>query len=164
MASGDTLIVKDAQDAVYPTDVNAATPDVRGTTDHHVNDFDASQDESVDFACLMPQHYAGGGVTIHLWVMASTATSGNMVWDVQFSYLVGLDLDSDSYAGAQSSTDATHGTNGVLTEITIVFTDGAAMDLVSAGDVFRIRCTRNVDPSDTVTGDLELKTMEIRET
>ncbi len=164
MASGDTLITKDAQEAAYPTDVTAATPDVRSGTDIHVNDFDASADESVDFKCIMPQHYAGGGVTVLLHVMASTATSGNMGWDVQFSRLTGEDADAHAFAAANSSTDATNGTSGIPTIVSIAFTDGVDMDSVVAGDTFLCRATRNVDPSDTVTGDLEKTGLEIRET
>jgi hypothetical protein len=96
----------------------------------------------------------------------STATTGNVDWDVEFE-LIGneqLDVDADSFAAANSVDDTTvPGTSGFVDVVSIAFTDGADMDSVAAGDLFRIRVTRDA-AADTATGDADLHAVEIRET
>ena len=61
MASGDTLLIFGALAAEFPA-ANYAPMDKRNA--HMVLDFDAATNESIVFSGVMPQHYAGGGVTV----------------------------------------------------------------------------------------------------
>jgi hypothetical protein len=93
--------------------------------------------------------------------MASTATSGNCRWGVQFEKS-GTDLDTDSFDGAGTEAhSAANGTSGIetVTEIT-----ATAIDSLAAGDRFRLKVFRNADDAtnDTMTGDAELVAVEIR--
>lgn len=165
MASGDSLLQMVAQGAAFP-DSNAATPDRRNG--HDVVDFDASADESCDFELILPQHYAGTtGITVVLYWMASTATSGDVVWNVAIERHEddAFDLDADGFAAANAVTDTAASASGELSVPTVTFTDGADMDSWAAGESGRMRITRDADNgSDTMSGDAELLKVEIRET
>lgn len=162
MASGDTLLVFPAQ-ANEPPSASYATFDTRNG--HPVLDFDAAANEVAIFTGVMPQHYAGGGVDVILHVAFSSATTGDSDWDVEWE-LIGVgdqDLDSDGFAAANSTDNTTvPGTSGHVQQITVSFTDGADMDSVLVGDLFRLRVTRDA-ASDTATGDAELLAVELRE-
>ena len=163
MASGDTLLVFAAQDNEPPTS-NYATIDTRNN--HLVLDFDASTNESAVFSGVMPQHYDGGGVTVYLHYAMSTATSGDVDWDVAFERIGDqqLDIDADSFEAVNSVDDTTvPGTSGNVDVVSVAFTDGADMDSVAAGEAFRLKVTRDA-ASDTASGDAELLKVEIRET
>jgi hypothetical protein len=70
------------------------------------------------------------------------------------------DIDADSFDTAASATAATSGTSGIpnYTEITLT-----TIDSVTAGDGFRLKITRNAtSASDTMTGDAELISVEVR--
>ena len=159
MASGDTLLFFTPR-SNHPPATNPATPDERGGV--AVLDFDASTNEEATFIGVMPQHYAGGGLTVHLqWAMTS-ATTGDVDWDIKLQRHT--DILGDSYAAAQSSDNNTvPGTAGDVDTTSIAFTSGAQMDSVVAGDVFRMSVIRDAS-SDTATGDAELISVEIRET
>lgn len=163
MASGDTLLIFTPQ-ANEPPASNYATLDTRNN--HLVLDFDDATNESAIFKGVMPQSYAGGGVTVYLHYAMTSATSGDIDWDVEFE-LIGdadQDLDSDGFAAANSVDNTTvPGTSGHVDVVSVAFTDGADMDSVLAGDAFRLRVTRDA-ASDTASGDAELIAVEIRET
>lgn len=165
MASGNTLISWRAT-ANHPPASAYATPDTRNS--HPVLDFDASTDENAIFAGVLPRHYAGGGVTVTIAWMASTATSGNVIRNAAFERLTNndQDLDADGFATAiAASAAAANGTSGKLTYTTIAFTDGAQMDSLAVAEAFRLQVTRDADNgSDTMTGDAEVLSVEIRET
>jgi hypothetical protein len=92
--------------------------------------------------------------------MATTATSGNCRWGVQFEKS-GTDLDSDSFDTATEAHSAANGTSGIetVTEIT-----ATAIDSLAAGNRFRLKVFRNADDAtnDTMTGDAELIAVEVR--
>lgn len=162
MASGDTLLIFTPL-ANEPPASNYATLDSRNS--HPVLDFDAGTNEAAIFTAVMPQNYAGGGVDVILHVALTSATSGDTDWDVEWE-LIGdgdLDIDADSFAAANSTDNTTvPGTSGHVQQITVSFTDGADMDSVLVGDLFRLRVTRDA-ASDTATGDAELLAVELRE-
>ncbi|KKK65637.1 hypothetical protein LCGC14_2972130, partial [marine sediment metagenome] len=55
------------------------------------------------------------------------------------------------------------GTAGLVDIVTVTFTDGADMDSVAVGELFRLKVTRDA-VSDDAAGDAELVAVEIKET
>lgn len=161
MASGDTLLLIPA----HSLDAGStATLDIRNS--HPVLDFDAATNENAVFTAVMPQHYDGGGITVYLHYSMTSATTGDIDWDVELERIGDqqLDIDADSFAAANSVDNTTvPGTSGNVDVVSVAFTDGADMDSVAAGELFRIRVTRDA-ASDTAAGDAELHAVEIRET
>jgi hypothetical protein len=136
-----------------------ATLDTRNSI--AVLDFDAATDESAVFVGVIPEGASlGSGLKVFIHWMASTATSGNCRWGVQFEKS-GTDLDSDSFDTATEAHSAANGTSGIetVTEIT-----ATAIDSLAAGDRFRLKVFRNADDAtnDTMTGDAELVAVEVR--
>lgn len=163
MASGDTLCSFTPLHNEPPSS-NPATLDVRNQ--HPVLDFDATTNESAVFSGVLPQNYAGGGVTVYLHYAMSSATSNDVDWDVAFERIGDQqqDIDSDGFAAVNSVDNTTvPGTSGNVDIVNVTFTDGADMDSVAVGEGFRLMVTRDAS-SDTATGDAELLFVEIRET
>lgn len=163
MASGDTLLTFLPQDNEPPSS-DFATLDLRNG--HPVLDFDDTTNEDAVFSAIMPQHYAGGGVTVYLHYAMSSATTGDVDWDVAFERIGDQqqDIDADGFAAVNSVDNTTvPGTSGNVDVVSVAFTDGADMDSVAAGEAFRIKVTRDA-ASDTASGDAELVAVEIRET
>ena len=164
MSSGDTLLVFSPLSNEPPAS-NFASFDTRNN--HVVLDFDASTNESAVFSGIMPQHYTGTtGVTVYIHYAMTSATSGDIDWDVCFERIGDqqLDIDADSFAAANSIDNTTvPGTAGNVDVVSVAFTNGADMDSVAAGESFRIKITRDAS-SDTASGDAELFKIEIRET
>jgi hypothetical protein len=136
-----------------------ATLDTRNSI--AVLDFDAATDESAVFVGVIPEGASlGSGLKVFIHWMASTATSDNCRWGVQFEKS-GTDLDSDSFDTAAEAHSAANGTSGIetVTEITIT-----TIDSLAAGDRFRLKVFRNADDAtnDTMTGDAELVAVEVR--
>jgi len=166
MSSGDTLAVftplhNEPPSAAY------MTLDVRNG--HPVLDADGATDEEAVFTGILPRHYAGGGLTVYLHVMFSSATSGNAYWQAAFERMDDgtLDTDADSFAAFQGAAGNPNGTSGIMTLVTITFTSGAQMDSLAAGEMFRLKVRRDADGSvgtDDVTTDAELVGIEIKET
>lgn len=165
MASGNSLITWVATDD-HPPAAAYATPDVRNA--HPCLNFDAATDEDACFHGVLPRHYAGGGITLVIAWMAASATTGNVMWTAAFERLDagGQDLDADGFATAQAAgAAAANAASGKLTYTTITFTNGAQMDSVAVGEAFRLKVTRDADNgSDTMTGDAQLVSTELRET
>ena len=164
MASGDTLLIFTPLHNEPPA-TNPATLDTRNQ--HPVLDFDATTNESGVFSAVMPRSYAGTtGVTVYLHYAMSSATSGDVDWDVAFERIGDQqqDIDSDGFAAVNSVDNTTvPGTSGLVDIVSVAFTDGADMDSVAVGEGFRLKVTRDA-ASDTATGDAELRFVEIRET
>jgi len=148
-----------------PPAANAMTFDTRNS--HPVLDADATTNESAVFSAVMPQHYAGTtGVTVYIHYSMSTATADTVDWDAAFERIGDqqLDIDGDSFAAVQSVDNTTvPGTSGLVDVVSIAFTDGAQMDSVAVGELFRLKITRDA-ASDDAAGDAELHAVEIRET
>ena len=164
MASGDTLLVFTPLHNEPPSS-NNATFDTRNQ--HPVLDFDATTNESAVFSAVMPQHYAGTtGVTVYIHYSMSSAEADTVDWDAAFERIGDQqqDVDSDSFAAVNSVDDTTvPGTSGLVDVVSIAFTDGADMDSVAAGELFRLKITRDA-ASDDASGDAELHAVEIQET
>lgn len=162
MASGDTLLIFSPYNNEPPSS-NYATLDSRNQ--HPTLDFDPTTNESAVFSSIMPQVYAANGVDVLIHYAMSSATAGDIDWDVAFERIGDQqqDLDVDGFAAAQSTNNTTvPATSGLVDIVTVSFADGAEMDSIEIGDSFRIKITRDAG-SDTAAGDAELVKVEIRE-
>lgn len=162
MSTGQTLVPFSALNAEFPS-ANYAQPNTRNG--HWVLDFDTTTQEAVFFSGVMPRNYAGGGITVYLTWVAASATTGTGGWDVAFERIgaAQLDIDADGFQAAQTvvavNVDPTSG-NTVVSSVAVSQVNTG--NLV-AGEAFRLRVRRDV-ASDTAVGDLELLTVELRET
>lgn len=164
MATGDSLAVFFPAMSEPPT-ANYATFDVRNVVT--VLDFDDSTDESIEFPGFMPRQYSGGGITVTVGWAATTATTGNAVLNVAFKSISddADDLDTKAFATANALTATTASASGEVKYSEITFTDGAQMDSIAAGEYFRMKVLRDANNgSDTLSGDMELVFVEIKET
>jgi hypothetical protein len=147
-----------------PPAANYATLNQRNA--HPVLQYDTTTQEAICFTGVLPRHYAGGGITVYLHWSAASATSGTIGWDVAFERIGAAqqDIDSDGFASAQTVTAVTvDGTSGNVTVSNVAVTNGANMDSIAAGELFRLRVRRDV-ANDSAAGDAELLACELKET
>jgi len=163
-ASGDTLALFGPA-ANNPPSTNPAGITFRNG--HMLLTFNDTTQEIAIFEGVMPRNYGGGGITVTNGWMAASAVTGTGGWDATFERdaNAGDDMDTDSFATAQTITAATvPGTSGVLKTTSVAITAGAAgTDSIAAGDGFRLRIRRDV-ANDTAIGDLQLMWVEVKET
>lgn len=173
MASGDSLLFwtalhNEAPDADYATIDAILTTSADEPDDIlHVLDFDpGATNEFAVFPGVLPAHYDGGGVTVTLiWV--SSATSGNVKWDIAFKrHADTTNLLSKAYAAALSTTTGTDATARDINTTTRAFTHGAQMDSIAVGEYFRLAVERDsADAGDTMnSNDAELIAVYLKET
>jgi len=164
MASGDTLAVFTAQHGVPPAS-NYAAQNSRNV--HPILDFDAATEQAIYFESVLPRHYGGGGLTVTLFWMGATATSGDVKWgsSVERHQASTDDLDADSFATEQVGTTTAPGTSGQIVTTAIAHSSGANMDSLAVGESFRLKIARKAaDGADTMAGNANLLKVEIRET
>lgn len=165
MASGNILNVFTPGHNEPPAS-NPATPDTRNAIS--VLDFDPSTDEAAVFRGVLPDHYGGGGLTVEIYWMATSATSGACRWEAAIERDdLSTDHDSDSFASAQSAGTTASGTSGVAVKTSIAFTSGAQMDSLAASEPFRLKINRDANGTtgtDDMTGDAELLEVVVKET
>lgn len=164
MASGDSLLMFSPAAALLTA---SSIPGFDTRNGMLVLDFDDSTDEEVEFSGVMPRSYAGGGIDVVIGWAATSATSGDVVWDVSLKSVTddADDLDTKAFAAANSATATTASASGEVDYVTIAFTDGADMDSVAAGEYFRLKLNRDANnASDTMVGDAELVFIYIEET
>jgi hypothetical protein len=163
MASGDSLHTFHPYNNEPPS-ANFATLDTRNN--HPILDFDKDTDESAIFSDIMPRNYLGGGITVYVHWAADGVTINDVVWDVSFERIgTAQDLDADSFAAVQSVTDTAPGTDGFVAIASISFTDGAQMDSIAVGELYRIKVTRDADSgNDDLDADAQLCGIELKET
>ena len=152
--------------AVFTPDANQPPASAFATLDTRnsvlVLDFDdGATNEAAVFVGVIPEGASlGSGLKVRIHWMATSATSGNCRWGVQFEK-AGTDLDSDSFDTATEAHSATSATSGIetVTEIT-----ATAIDSLAAGDRFRLKVYRDSSDTtnDTMTGDAELIAVEVR--
>src|SRR3990167_1149958 len=162
MASGNTLCVFTPHDNEPPSSNNARFDTRNG---HLILLFDPTTAQVAIFTGILPRHYAGGGVTVYAHWSATSAVTGTIGWTIEIERVgTALDVDADSFASAQTITAATvSGTAGILIITNVAITDGANMDSLAVGEIFRLRITRDV-ANDDAAGDAELHAIEIKET
>ena len=163
MASGATLLEFFPYNNEPPT-ANYATLSTRNQ--HPLLEFNDTTNEYAVFTAIMPRAYAGGGLTVYLHYAMASAEAGDIDWDAAFERIGDqqLDIDGDSFAAVQS-VDGTvvPGTTGLVDIVSIAFADGAEMDSIAVGELFRLKVNRDA-ASDTAVGDAELLGIEIKET
>lgn len=141
-----------------------ATQDTRNG--EPVLDFDAAADECSYFLGTLPVGYAGGGLTVDMDTMATSATSGAFGLRTAFErHDSGTDQDSDSFGTEKTSSTTTSGTSGAITRTSHAHSS-SEIDSIAAGESFRLRICRDGDGSsvtDSMTGDLELEHIVVRE-
>jgi hypothetical protein len=127
-----------------------------------VLDFDeGATNEAAHFVAVMPEGASlASGLKVRIHWMATSATSGNCRWGVQFERM-NTDEDSDSFDTAAEAHSTTSGTSGVITVTEITTT---AIDSIAAGEPFRLKVYRDSSDTtnDTMTGDAELVAVEVR--
>lgn len=165
MASGNVLAVFVPQNGEPPAS-NYATLDARNAI--MVADFDAAADEAIVFRGYLPGHYSGGGLTVKLYWMATSAVAGACRWQSAIERDDGaLDHDADGFATANSAGTTTSGTSGNTNTTTITHASGAEMDSLAANEPFRLKINRDADGTsgtDDMAGDAELLMVAILET
>jgi hypothetical protein len=118
----------------------------------------------------MPQSYAGTtGVTVRVFWSADGVATGNVKWDGFFEEIADdtFDIDADGFTASPQTVTATTATvDGEVDYASITFTDGAQMDSVAAGDLFRFKLERDAaDAADTMnSNDAQVLGVEIQET
>lgn len=159
MATGDHLVTWSVL-GNQPPATGYATFDTRNSVP--VLDFDAAASEAAIFSAILPSNYGGGSLVVDIDWMASTATSGAVVWETAFERM-NTDLDADSFATGLTATATTSGTSGILTRTSITHSS-AQIDGLQAGEPFRLRLQRlGANASDTMTGDAEAALVRLRE-
>lgn len=159
----ETLCVFGERDS-FPPASNYPTFDARNN--HPVLDFDATTEETTYFRGIMPNSYSGEGVTVDVEYAMTSATSGDVIWGAAFELLGGeaQDIDSDGFASAKTVADTVSATSGKIKAASITFADGAEMDSVAEGDLFRLKIYRDADAEgDDATADAELLQVVLRE-
>ena len=163
MASGDTLVVFTPLHNEPPAS-NYARLDTRNQ--HPVLDF--ALGKIAIFSFVMPQHYAGGGVTVYSHYAMTAATADDIRLDTTLERIGDgvQDLDSDGFdATGVDGTDTTvPGTSGHVDVVSNAHSDGARLDSLAVGEGGRLKVTRTAVAGTDASGDLELVFIEIRET
>lgn len=125
--------------------------------------FDASTNETAQWAAVAPQGLTGTLTALIHYIMAS-ATTGDIDWDVSLEAVSDgdtVDLDAADSFDTVNSTDNTTvpGTAGHIDVVSVTLTNA---DSIAAGDYFRLRVTRDA-ASDTASGDALVLEVELRD-
>lgn len=158
--------------AFFPTDneppsSNYATFDVRNG--HPILVFPDAVVYAAIFTGVMSRRYAGGGLTILInWMSAGTSTNKACFSATLERVDVGTtDLDADSFGTQVIDTTGVAGnaTSGIQSQTSIALTAGGQMDSVVAGDVYRLKITRETgQANDTLASDVQITSIEVKET
>ena len=165
MASGDSLAEYTVLSAEPGTaTANFATFDTRNG--HPVLNFASGTVVTSQFGGVLPNNYAGGGLTVIPHFTAGTAAGGTLVVGAAIERIgTVLDIDADSYAATLFGTITMPATSGLIGTIGIAFSNGAAMDSLAVGEGFRIQVQRaGTFTTDTMGGTAQLRFLELKET
>lgn len=156
---GKTIAFFTPMDNMPPAS-NFATLDTRNSI--IVLDFDGgSTNEEAVFTSVIPHStVTTSGLLVRINWMATSATTGNCRWGVQFEKMT-TDLDADSFDTATEAHSATNATAGIptITELTCT-----SIDSLVAGDFYRMKVYRDASDTtnDTIATDTELISVEVR--
>lgn len=160
MASGDSLLVFDPL-SNRPPATDFATVDLRG--EFVVLDFDDTSNEQAQFHAIVPSHYSGGDLKAVVTWTSSAATSGSANLKCELTRLgAGANLDAlPSPDGTEELTIAAPSASG---DLLIETTGPVAVSGLVSGETLRVSITRLAsDVADTLVGDVELISIEMRE-
>ena len=128
-----------------------------------VLDMDDTTNEQAIFHAVLPSHYSGGQVEVRVIWTSTTAISGNAKFRIEVTGIqAGDNLDVLPAVDGSSEVVAT----APLASGNLVVSQTTAMDAgaVNSGDLLLISITRlATDAADTITGDIELLAVEVRE-
>lgn len=163
MASGDTLCAAHPLQAHFPTS-NAATRDFTSGPDP-VLDYDDTTTETAYFKLLMPGQYDGTSSldVVLAWKFSAYVGSQTCDWEVSFYRIAddADDLETYSFATAQTSTPTEASAAGELSYDAITFTNAQA-DGVQGNEWFVLRVVRDATGGTASPGDAELAGVEVR--
>lgn len=171
MASGDTLLTLNVGNA-HPTQTAAATyePLTGGSSPAETFPryaFDDTTVEYLDFhGLVLPEAYAGGGLTVSIrWGAAAATNKGIWAAAIRRHNDDGEDL-SASHSYSYQDTGDIDPPSGVGEEAydDITFTNGAQMDNLAAGESFNLRLRRPAPSGTKITGDMYFYELQIKET
>lgn len=117
--------------------------------------YDAATDEAA-FWGFRATNYASGNVTVSIDWYADTATSGDVVWEIQLAAITPntdtQDVETKTLATANTATDTHLGTTGQrLHRVDVTVSN---LDSLTADDAVWVRIARDANnASDTLTGD-----------
>lgn len=126
-------------------------------------DFDASTEETCYFI-LVPRGYGSGNLTLRVFWEADTASSGDVIWGAAIAAITAntdsQDLETKSFASAQTATDTHLGTTGQrLHSVDIAISN---LDSLADDDYLVVKVYRDADAGgDTMTGDARLVALEL---
>jgi hypothetical protein len=164
MSSGDSLLIfQPYNNEPPPTDY--ATLDLRNN--HPVLDFEQNSGTFAVFSAVLPRNYDGGGITSYVHWSADGVTANDVIWGVAFERIGDgqQDIDSDGFASFNIVTGTAPGTDGFVTIDNIAFTNGAEIDSIAVGELFRIKVWRDAEAGgDDMVADAELHAVELKET
>jgi hypothetical protein len=145
----------------HPPASNFATFDVRNSIDV-LTFVDASTTTAI-FEGIVPEAATlTSGLKVEIKWVASSATSGDVVWQAKVMRLAGTNnVDTDVYDTAQTVVSTTNGTNGRFNTAEIVLT---TINSVAAGEAYRVAVERvGGNGSDTMSaGTAQLVSVEVR--
>lgn len=131
--------------------------------------FDQDADECVYFEGVLPDGYAGGGLTVGIvWSADLGVTTGATGWLTAFERYQSatLDLSSTSFGTEKSTSTTTAGTAQTPNYTSIAHSSGAEMDSLAAGEAFRLRVCRDGNGStvtDSMLGDAHALRVTVKE-
>lgn len=159
MASGQTLLVF----TPLAFEPSATQPYLGLRNNHPILNYSDSANNNVYYTAVCPRNYSGNGMTVKLhWT--ALATTGAVVWSVQFEKTTAFDIDGATALPTNTVLTTTSATSGIPVVSTIAVTHANTGSL-SAGDLFRISVQRNgADVPDNLTGNAELLCVELYET
>jgi len=160
MASGDSLLVFDSL-SNRPPPASYASVDLRNG--FVVLDFDDTSNETAIYLTTLPSQFSGGQfVAVVTWT-STTATTGNAKLLLETTRIAnGVNLDSLPAADASINLTVAAPTSSgdLVMSQTLSWSSGSA----AAGDLLLVKVTRLAsDVADTLVGDVELVSLEIRE-
>ncbi len=160
MASGDSLLVFDPLSNRPPAS-NYASVDLRNG--FVVLDFDDTLNEKALFHAVLPSHYSGGQLLAAVTWTSSSATVGDVVFRVETTRLSsGADLNALSAVdGSGEVTTTAPTTSG---QLVVSSSPSLGVGGAVAGELLLVGLTRLAsDSADTLVGDVEIVSLEIRE-
>lgn len=162
MASQNTLAVFNPGANEPPS---SAYAQFNTRNNHPTLDFDATTPEISYFSGVVPSQYAGGGITVDVHWMATSATSGDVVWGVAYEEMDANhnDLDADAFGTETTGAGTANGTSGKVTKTSLNISH-VNCGSPAVGDAFRIKVRRVADSgSDTMVSDAQLLEVGVKE-